>query len=353
MKKQLCLAIFCAAALLAGCGKKSVQSTGASGTPAAQSQAQAASASEWKQAAARKFEQADTGVKHPFVCKVALNTSSYMDEAVPHGGFGGGNPNLPTTITGDSSIGFDLVNPSELRVSATSPNKAAALIATAGSSLITAAACYSDVANPPSSTEAAASATYHGDLGPYLWAQYALRLPGKMSTEAIAKALSPAYAAQTDVFKLQDMLKQLQPKVNDMMATAKAKPYMDQFVSMSFAHYDQQTNTFDVNANSMSFSPASAISEMGAGWSGGIALSPNGSAAMLAPHPANIQVAKAFEAFISRGNMITANMHFKCVGVGAIGLIPTVEVWLVRYDIVDSHGKVLFTVGPKGTLRTA
>ena len=347
-------AAFCAIGILAGCSHHADSSPATSSAATSSAHSTATTSSEWDQAAARQFAQKDAGAKQPFICDVRLNTSSYMDETVSH--YGGASSQVPTTITGDPAIGFDLLGTSELRVSATSPRQALALIGVAGRHLIVAMGCYSDATKQPRPTTVDATAVdgaYQANQAAYLWAQYTLLSQDKAHDKAIAQAISPAYAAQTDVFKRQDMYKQLQPTITQLLATAKAKPYVDEFASVAFGHYDQKTNSFAVSTGSLQFSPSMSFAATGQGWTGSIALSLDGSPALLAPHPANMQVARAFEAYVSHVDPMLVDLQIKCVGVGASGGIPTVEGWLVRYDISDSTGHLKFTVGPHGTLRTA
>ena len=341
-------------ALLAGCSHHAADNSTANSAATAGASSSATKTSEWDQAAARQFAQKDAGAKHPFICDVRLNTASYMDETVSH--YGGASSQVPTAITGDPTIGFDLLGKSELRVSATSPHQALTLIGVAGRHLIDAMGCYSDTtkqAQPTTVDAALVDGAYQANQAAYLWAQYALLSHDKADDKAIANAISPAYAGQADVFKRQDMYKQLQPKIAQLLATAKAKPYVDEIASISFGHYDPKTNSFAVSASSLLFSPSMSFPATGQGWTGGIALSLDGSPALLAPHPANMQVARAFEAYLSRVGPMAVDLQIKCVGIGASGAIPTVEGWLVRYQVSDSRGHLKFTVGPHGTLRAA
>ncbi len=327
MKRPLSLALLSAVTLLAACGKHADAPSAA-----ASAQAQPANSYAWNLRAAGKFEKADIGKKKAFVC------------ALP-------DTQTTTAFASDSSIGFRMVTPREVEVSATTPAQALALVATAANRPHFSTGCYSAVSaqeQPSSLDPAGVYANFGINPQAYLWAQRAVLQPDDQSSKALAEALSPAYSQTSDVIQKQAILKQARPQVDALIATDKAKPYVDQLAYISANHLDQKSATFSAH---LDFDPSATM--LAAAGPDAINYSLNGPAAELTLHPASAQVAQAFEAFVSRHGNFVARLHMKFVGTGQIGLIPTVEAWVISYDILDAKQKVVFTVNSKGALSAA
>jgi hypothetical protein len=351
MMKPIPLITSCALLLLLGaCGKKAADPAAFTSAAPPKAAPTTANSTGWDEAAARKFEQADSGAKRKFVCAVSFNSNLIQIAQDMHNQTGG-RTRVLSALVSDPAIGFEALGKTQMQVEASSPRKALGLIDAGGDQMVVAEGCYDDVSGPGATADLGAATTYvayQGNPAPYFWAQYAIRHPGAAEDQSIAKALSADYAREADVFKRQDMFKQLQPQIAATLATAKAKPYVTLLSSITVGHYDAGSNSFALT-NGLSYSPASAYD-----FSPWIGLSLDGSPALFKLRPANQDVARAFEALVTQSDQISVRLYIKCVGIGVVrGRGPSVEGWLLRYEVVDTQGRARFTIAPDGALQAA